>query len=335
MTRTFESKPATRTAVPLMIGLYGPSGGGKTMSALRLATGIRSVTGGDIHVIDTESHRATHYADDFKFVHTHFAAPFCPLDYLDAVEHCKKQGAKVIIIDSASHMHEGPGGMLEQHDEEMKRLAKAWHTSENATQFAAWAEPKAKVQRFTNSLLQVGVSTILCFRSKEKTKPNPDKSSREKLLDLGWMPIASDSLVYEMTVNFLLPPSSNGVPVFDSSNELGEGKILKLPKQFRGIVTGREPLSESIGEAMANWAAGKTLHEPASVSKTKQTKPQGDVEDAMVRLQNAPPDEVDAIAQELRELYSWNGGDASRIKAALERLRMPNRQPQREPGQEG
>jgi hypothetical protein len=210
MTRTFDSKPATRTAVPLMIGLYGPSGGGKTYSALRLATGIQSVTGGDIHVIDTESYRSTHYADEFKFIHTPFASPFCPLDYLSAVEHCKKQGAKVIIIDSASHMHEGPGGMLEQHDEETKRLAKAWHTSENATRFAAWAEPKAKVQRFVNSLLQVGISTILCFRAKEKTKPNPDKSAHEKLLDLGWMPIAGDSLVYEMTANFLLPPSSNG-----------------------------------------------------------------------------------------------------------------------------
>ena len=319
MTRTFESKPATRTAVPLMIGLYGPSGGGKTYSALRLATGIRSVTGGDIHVIDTESYRSTHYADEFKFIHTPFAAPFCPLDYLEAVEHCKKQGAKVIIIDSASHMHEGPGGMLEQHDEETKRLAKAWHTSENATQFAAWAEPKQKLQRFVNSLLQVGVSTILCFRAKEKTKPNPDKSAREKLLDLGWMPIASDSLVYEMTANFLLPPSSNGVPVFDSSNEIGEGKILKLPKQFRGIVTGREPLSEAIGKAMAEWAAGKTAT-PQAKLPTPPKQP-GDVEDAIVRLTNAPPDEIDAIADELRQLYKWSATEGSRIKATIDGLR--------------
>ena len=55
--RSFEDKPATRERVPLMIGLMGPSGGGKTYSALRLATGIQRVAGGDIFMIDTERRR--------------------------------------------------------------------------------------------------------------------------------------------------------------------------------------------------------------------------------------------------------------------------------------
>jgi ABC-type sulfate/molybdate transport systems ATPase subunit len=44
--RKFEFVPAVRASVPLLVGLYGPSGGGKTFSALRLATGIQEVTGG-------------------------------------------------------------------------------------------------------------------------------------------------------------------------------------------------------------------------------------------------------------------------------------------------
>ena len=47
--RTFEAKPAIREAVPLLVGLTGASGCGKTFSALRLASGIQSVTGGDIY----------------------------------------------------------------------------------------------------------------------------------------------------------------------------------------------------------------------------------------------------------------------------------------------
>jgi ABC-type sulfate/molybdate transport systems ATPase subunit len=54
--RNFEARDAVREHVPLLIGLTGPSGGGKTFSALRLATGIQQVTGGDIYFVDTERH---------------------------------------------------------------------------------------------------------------------------------------------------------------------------------------------------------------------------------------------------------------------------------------
>src|SRR5215471_11003043 len=116
MTRTFDAQPGKRERTPILTGIMGPSGSGKTVSALRLATGIQRVTGGDIFVIDTEARRALHYADRFRFRHVTFEAPFGPLDYLAAIEHCVQRGAKIIITDSASHEHEGPGGVLEQHD---------------------------------------------------------------------------------------------------------------------------------------------------------------------------------------------------------------------------
>src|SRR5689334_3112922 len=86
--RTFTALPAKRTKVPLFIGLFGPSGCGKTMSALRIATGIAEVTGGDVYVVDTEAGRALHYADRFKFQHMPFEAPFGSLDYLQVVRQC-------------------------------------------------------------------------------------------------------------------------------------------------------------------------------------------------------------------------------------------------------
>ena len=103
--RVFEDLPATRKKVPLFIGLVGCSGSGKTMSALRLATGMQRVTGGDIFGVDSEADRMLFYADTFKFRHVHFGAPFDPLSYLSAVEHCVKKGATTIIVDSASHLH--------------------------------------------------------------------------------------------------------------------------------------------------------------------------------------------------------------------------------------
>ena len=72
---TFEFKPATRERTPCMVGIVGPSGTGKTFSALRLATGMQKVSGGDVAVVDTEGRRALHYADKFKFLHLDFGPP--------------------------------------------------------------------------------------------------------------------------------------------------------------------------------------------------------------------------------------------------------------------
>src|SRR5438552_7980122 len=111
--REFKDSPAERKRTPLLLGICGESGSGKTYSALRLATGIQRAAGGDIFFIDTEGDRALQYSDYFHFRHVPFSAPFGPLDYLAAIEHCLKAGAKIIIVDSATHEHDGEGGVLD------------------------------------------------------------------------------------------------------------------------------------------------------------------------------------------------------------------------------
>ena len=255
--RTFEDKPATRERVPIMVGLVGPSGSGKTYSALRLATGIQRVNGGDIYMIDTEARRGLHYAEKFAFRHVVFGAPFSPLDYLDAIQHCVKKGAGVVIVDSMSHEHEGPGGVLEMHDEEVTRLAAAWKTSRDAVNFPAWGEPKKARRRMINTILQMPCSFVFCFRAKPKSKPGKDENGRKTLIELGWMPIAGEEFIYEMTLNCLLEPGSGGVPTWDPGKDApGSKEIIKLPEQFRSLFSKSVPLSEDIGEALAKWAAG-------------------------------------------------------------------------------
>lgn len=249
--RTFVDSPAVRSAVPLMVGLAGPSGSGKTYSALRLASGIQRVTGGEIYVVDTEARRALHYADKFTFRHVPFGAPFSPLDYLEAIEHCVARGAKVLVVDSMSHEHEGPGGVLEEHALETERLAKSWKCSAEAAQMPAWAAPKAKRRRLINTVLQLGINAVFCFRAKEKIKI----IKGQKPVDMGWMPIAGEEFVYEMTVNCLLPPASRGVPDF-APKETGERQMVKLPGYFSDLFRSGAPLDESMGEAMAKWASG-------------------------------------------------------------------------------
>ena len=249
--RTFEDKPATRERVPLLVGICGSSGSGKTFSALRLATGIQSVVGGEIGCVDTEARRALWYADRFKFNHLDFKAPFGPLDYLAAVQHFAAKGCKVIVIDSQSHAHEGPGGVLEMHEQEVQRLAQAWKSTPDKVTFAAWQKPKAELRRYINEVLQMPINFIFTVRAKEKMRPVPGKQP----VPLGFMPVIGDEFIYEMSLNVLLYPGSGGVPSWHPE-ELGEKAIVKLPAQFEPVFREKKPLDEETGSRLAEWAIG-------------------------------------------------------------------------------
>jgi len=250
MSRTFTSQQAKRERVPLLVGLIGASGSGKTYSALRLATGMQRVTGGTIFYIDTEARRALHYADDFDFNHVPFDPPFSPLDYLEAIEYCVAQKASIVIVDSLSHEHEGPGGVLEMHDQFLDEKAGTDWDKRQKLNFAAWIKPKGQRQRLINTMLQLGVNLICCFRAKEKMKLQTGAQPKE----LGWMPIAGAEFLYEMTATCLLYPRSDGTPTWNPTLP-GERQMAKLPKQFIDAFK-EEQLSEDIGEKLAQWAAG-------------------------------------------------------------------------------
>lgn len=259
--RVFEDRPAVREQVPLLVGLFGPSGSGKTYSALRLATGIQSVNGGEIYVIDTESRRALHYADRFKFRHMDFGAPFGSLDYLAALQHCVAKGAGVVVVDSMSHEHEGPGGYLFTHAAELDRMAGDDYRKRDRMNFAGWIKPASQRRQLINGLLQLNASFVFCFRAKQKVKPVKGGEP----LELGWMPIAGEEFLFEQTVNCLLLPSSGGVPTWQPERP-GERMMIKLPEQFRTLFADNRPLDEQIGRALAEWAKGGTVQNTAGTA---------------------------------------------------------------------
>ena len=249
--RVFVDSPAVREKVPLLVGIVGASGCGKTYSALRLATGIQRVYGGDVGVIDSEAKRALHYADRFKFLHLPFSPPFSPSDYGAAIEHFRTKGVKTVVVDSFSHEHAGQGGVLEMHEAEVSRLSRGDTDRAERVKMLAWQRPKAERMKLINLILQAGCNFIFTYRAKEKLRLERGKEPTQ----MGWMPIAGDEYVYESTVNILLMPNSGGVPAWHPE-EMGEKAIVKLPTQFKDIFAAKAPLSEDIGAKLAEWAAG-------------------------------------------------------------------------------
>jgi hypothetical protein len=301
--RVFDYAPAARARVPLITSLAGPSGGGKTFSALRLATGMQRVSGGDIAYIDTESRRALHYAEKFRFHHVPFGAPFSPLDYLQAIEHCVKKGARVLAIDSLSHEHEGPGGVLEWHAKEVERLSTAWGVKGDKANIPAWAVPKAARRQFINSLLQLDINLIMCFRAKEKIA-----IKGSKVIDMGWMPIAGEEFIYEASMQCLLLPGSDGVPTWNPERP-GEKAMAKLPDQFRGLMADPKPLSEDIGQQLAEWAAGAPV-------ATASDEDLAQVLDSIAGCSTV--DGIRAVAEKHRNAKPWSGSQKAKIKAAID-----------------
>lgn len=265
--RSFPIKQAVREKVPLLIGLMGPSGGGKTFSALRLATGIQSVSGGEIHFIDTEARRALHYADRFNFQHIQFDAPFGSLDYLDVISASVRAGAGVVIVDSMSHEHSGPGGMIDLQEQEMDRMAGDDFAKRERIKMLAWAKPKAARRRLIDGILQLNTNFIFCFRGKETAKP-VKRNGKTEVESQGFMPIAGDEFVFEMTLNCLLLPRSNGIPTWQTDKP-GERIMMKLPAQFEKLADRQKPLDETVGKHLAEWAKGGAV-QVASMDAMKQ-----------------------------------------------------------------
>lgn len=252
----FTFRPAVREKIPLLLGLSGGTGSGKTYSAMRLAKGIA----GDrpFAVIDTEASRAQHYADQFRFDHGDLTPPFTPERYADAIAVADAAHYPAIVVDSMSHEWAGDGGILDAHDRELDRMAGDDFKKRDACNMAAWIKPKAGHKRMVQRLLQMRAHVILCFRAEPKidmTRENGKIVITEKksLVGLhGWIPIAEKNLPFELTASVLLMAERPGVPL-----------PIKLQEQHKPFFALDAPITEATGAHLAAWAAGGATPTPA------------------------------------------------------------------------
>lgn len=246
---TYQFKRAVRENVGLWINLIAGTGGGKTFSGMRLASGIC----GDkpFAVIDTENRRALHYADQFRFDHAEMRAPFRPDAYADAVMAADAAGYPVILVDSGTHCWSGDGGVLDWQEEELDRMAGDDWKKREACKMAAWIKPKLSHKHMVSKLLQVRAHIIFCLRAEEKVemaKENGKLVVRAKQSPTGrdgWIPVCEKNLPFEATCSFLLLESAPGIP-----------HPIKLQEQHKAIFPINEPINEEAGRRLAAWATG-------------------------------------------------------------------------------
>lgn len=244
---SLEFLPPKRESAPVLVGISGPSGGGKTFSALRFARGLAN--GQPFAILDTENGRALHYADFFPEMRHANLRDFSPAAYAAAIADADAQGFPVIVVDSISHEWEGDGGVLRMQEAEFARMG-----SKESARLASWAKPKQEHKALVRDLLRTSAHVVLCMRAEDKVEMvkvdgKTEVRAKETMTSiLGWIPICERRLPFELTLSMLVTPDFPGVP-----------KFIKIQEQFRPFFPEGEPIGEDAGRALAAWAAGGTL----------------------------------------------------------------------------
>jgi hypothetical protein len=253
--------PAKPGGEGYLIAIAGPTGSGKTLSALRLARGMAGPDG-IVAMADTENKRGLRYARQFTFQHAQVLPPFRPEKYVRAAEGAKQIGANVLIVDSMSHEHVGEGGVLDWQAEELLRLAGNDFKRAEQMKGVSWIAPKRAHKAMLQRLIQLNFHVIFCLRAEKKIEiVLNEKKNKIEWIDLGFQPICGSDFMFDMTMSFLLSA--------ETSEQRGVPIPVKLDDQDRHLVFLDRPFDEEMGARIAAKAAGGSADPPPVESTSK------------------------------------------------------------------
>lgn len=271
-------RKAERKQAKLRLALCGPSGAGKTYSALSIAQGL--APGGRVALIDSERGSGELYADLLSYDVAPLDPPFTPDRYIQLIHEAEQAGYQVLIIDSLSHAWSGEGGILDMHD-------KAAAASRSGNSFAAWREVTPAHNQLVDTILGADLHIITTMRTKTAYDMVDDGKGRKKPVKIGMAPIQRDGMEYEFTL------------VLDLSVE---GHIATASKDRTNLFDGTHFLpSGTTGETLLDWLqAGK---DPAEASKKLLRK----FKTAVTKTESV---------QDLNDWWRQNSGDISQLTRA-------------------
>lgn len=189
---------AVRSRRKVRAAFDGPSGSGKSYSALRLAfTLVKFGMGKRVAVIDTENDSASLYAGEspdgvpWEFDALNLKS-FGPDKYTHAMNAAVKEGFDIIVVDSLSHAWIGEGGALDLVDQK------------SGNKFTAWKDITPMQRKMVDTMIHSPAHVIITMRSKtEYVMEEEINSSGKKVMvprKVGMAPIQRDGLEYEMDV---------------------------------------------------------------------------------------------------------------------------------------
>lgn len=270
-------RKAERKKTKLKIAYSAPSGAGKTYSSLLTAFGIC----GDwekIAVIDTENGSAELYSNLGPFSVCSIEPPFTADKYMRAIKSAVESGFEVLIIDSLSHAWSGEGGMLQQHDDIVRK-------SKSGNGYIAWRDIDPTYTALVDCILQSNIDIIATLRAKDAYIEVND-GGKKGYKKVGLAPIFRDGIEYEFTVFLELTqdhyaiPSKDRTGLFDGSGNIPTIETGRALNDWRNTgadckcsVCGKEMPKKLFDQTVSGY--GQALCSAECKAKAFPEQPQG------------------------------------------------------------
>lgn len=271
MSLTFT--PATRHEARARVAMLGPTGAGKTWTALQFA---RTLAGedGTIGVIDTENDSASLYADQYAFQAAKWMPPYDPAKLAAAINDAARQ-FDVLVIDSLTHFWQGDGGVLDIVEQEGAR--------NRGNQFAGWKKGTPLWRGILDACIFAPCHIIVTMRSKMDYVQTQGSDGRTRVEKMGMAPVARNDVEYEFTI----------VCELDQSHRLS---VTKSRCSELADVTAPAHQAAKVAETLTEWLRSATP--PTPVEQTAGEK----LYDRLTKVERGSP-----LAAELKALAEQNG----------------------------
>lgn len=247
---TLKFRLATKEQARLRLGIYGPSGAGKTLTALRLATGMEC---GSIALIDTEHGSASMYADRYEF--DVLELPNSGIEtYLEAISLAAKAEYPILIVDSLTHAWQD---LLDQVD----KIARARYSG---NRWSAWSDATPLHRRLVTALLSYPGHLIGTMRTKTEWAVEKTDEGKVRPVRMGLAPEQGKGIEYE----------------FDLLMEINADHFVTVIKDRTGRFQDRhiEKPGEDFGAELMHWlreGEPPVAAEPGKESAPKAEQPNG------------------------------------------------------------
>lgn len=227
-----------RKAAKMRVAVAGPSGAGKTLSALYLAYGV---TGdwGKIALIDTEHGRGQFYGNrgDLEvgeYLYQELVPPFTVERYIAIAKEAEQAVGPdgVVIIDSFSHAWEGEGGVLD-----FKELTEQ---QQGKNSFTAWSDAGKKQNTLINTLLSLNAHVIVTMRTKMAYAMEQNDRGKTVPVKIGLAPVQRENTEYE----------------FDLVFNIARNHIACVSKDTTFLDNWNGVITPELGTSLKNWLAG-------------------------------------------------------------------------------
>jgi hypothetical protein len=211
-------KTAVKSQAKLRAALFGPSGAGKTFSALAIASGM----GSRIALIDSERSSASKYADRFAFDTRDLEEKNID-EYVAAIAEAGAAGYEVLIIDSLSHAWQE---LLADID----ALAKAKYKGNT---WSAWSEGTPKQHKLVDAILSYPGHVLATMRSKTEWETVKDeRTGKSAPVRVGLAPEQGKGIEYEFDLLLELSTEHIANVIKDRTGKFQDKLIDKPGREF-------------------------------------------------------------------------------------------------------